>query len=132
MKKETECLIREKSLLEQLVNERKYTVEVQKKRIANLEYKEFADHSSTNKNLVFVDSREKPASYSSVVSKTNINNSNSCLIIKAAHNNLSNSAIEKYFKKNFTPGSLGVEIIQTKITREGFLLAVLITVVWKN
>lgn len=123
LSKEIDCLIREKDLLNTLTKEREYIIDLQKKRINDLECKEFTSELFQAKTNTLLSSEQKDSrSYSSVV-KTKVDNSKSCLIIKSSGRNEPNTAVENYFKNNFSPGTLGVEINKAKKTKDGFLIS---------
>lgn len=124
LRKEIDCLIREKDLLIKLTTEREYIIELQKKRITDLECKEFTSEffQARNNNVHSVEQKNF-RSYSSVAKTNHLDNSKTCLIIKSADRKVPNTSVERYFKNNFSPGSLGVELNRTKVTKDGFLVS---------
>nr|CAH7733288.1 unnamed protein product [Callosobruchus chinensis] len=117
---EVDCLVREKELLAKLASDREYTVELQKKRIADLEVN--ARCTVSDKNGVSIGEQKViSVSYSQALRSTNHNNP--YLIIKSADGSIPSHAIEKDFKSKFSPGSLSVGITKTKSTRNGLLIS---------
>nr|CAH7722002.1 unnamed protein product [Callosobruchus chinensis]CAH7752170.1 unnamed protein product [Callosobruchus chinensis] len=120
LRKEVDCLVREKELLAKLASDREYTVELQKKRIADLEVN--ARCTVSDKNGVSIGEQKViSVSYSQALRSTNHNNP--YLIIKSADGSIPSHAIEKDFKSKFSPGSLSVGITKTKSTRNGLLIS---------
>nr|CAI5825823.1 unnamed protein product [Callosobruchus analis] len=120
LKKEIDCLVREKELISSIASEREYIVDVQKKIIANLENKT-VNICSCSKNTDSPGEQKTgiPISYSQAVKTVK----HPYLLIKAADGKSSNRNVEAEFKSKYTPGSLNVDIAKARLTRNGFLIS---------
>nr|CAI5866681.1 unnamed protein product [Callosobruchus analis] len=106
LKKEIDCLLREKELISKLANEREYTTDIQKKRMAELEATTAADLGSDKYTVSTTAKKVTPYSYSQAVKTVN----SPCLLIKSADGTVPGDLIEREFKSKYTPGSLNADI----------------------
>nr|CAI5820052.1 unnamed protein product [Callosobruchus analis] len=100
LKKEIDCLLRENELISKLANEREYTMDIQKKRIAELEATTAADLGSDKYTVSTTAKKVTPYSYSQAVKTVN----SPCLLIKSAD------------------GSLNADINSVRVTKNGLLI----------
>nr|CAI5850501.1 unnamed protein product [Callosobruchus analis] len=120
LKKEVDCLVREKELIAQIASEREYLVDVQKKRIVDLESKNVSSCLCNKKGVYTADqNNSRPVSYSHAVKHSN----DPYLLIKSADGTTSSKKVEEDFKSKYTPGSLNVEISKARLTKNGFLIS---------
>nr|CAI5820053.1 unnamed protein product [Callosobruchus analis] len=118
LKKEIDCLLRENELISKLANEREYTMDIQKKRIAELEATTAADLGSDKYTVSTTAKKVTPYSYSQAVKTVN----SPCLLIKSADGTVPGNLIESEFKSKYTPGSLNADINSVRVTKNGLLI----------
>lgn len=119
LKKENECLSREKELLNKLLEDKDYTLNLQKIMIDDISNKTVSTSLLPN-NL------EKPqySSYSDIVkTKQAKNDISPVLLIKTNDNSITNEMVEKEVKSKVTPGSINVNIKNTRLIRDGMLIS---------
>lgn len=121
LRKEIDCLSREKELINTIAAEREYTIQVLKKRMGDMEskYGTLADGEGMITRMEQKHSNIPTISYSDVV-KTN---NSPYLIIKSVDSNVSPNKIEYDIKSKCSPGAVNIEIKNTKVTKNGFLIA---------
>lgn len=118
LQKENECLSREKDLLNKLLDDLEYTVQLQKTQISSLETKTVNSINSLSSadNL-------RPTSYSEAVKIKNLTSNAPVLLIKATDKSISNIQVEKDVKSKINPGALNININNTKLIRDGLLIS---------
>lgn len=123
MKKENECLVREKDLLTKLLSELEYTVMLQKTKINDLEQKTV---STSIISSVSKADKTRPSSYSAAIKTIEGINSFSkspVLLVKSTDKAISNAQVEKDVKSNIIPGALNININRTRLIKDGLLIS---------
>lgn len=113
LRKENECLTREKEIINRLVSETSYINQLQKQKIEALEEK-----LSTSNTDIAIKSQERSVASYSAIAKKPIEKS-AVLLIKSKNASCSNKQIESEIKSRMNPG---VKIINTKLIKGGMLI----------
>lgn len=116
MKKEVDCLQREKELLNKYVAELEYTSQLLKTRFIDSQQKVV---STPTPFLPQVNNTE--STYSAAV-KRNVNNSSAVLLVKTTDRNVSNKQVEKDIKSKVKPGSFNANVLNTRLVKDGLLI----------
>lgn len=118
LKKENECLLREKELLNKLLEDKDYTLSLQKSVINDISKKTvstcLASHTLE---------KHQYSSYSDIVKTKQTNTLSPVLLIKTTDNSVTNKMVEKEVKSKITPGSINVDVNNTKLIKDGLLIS---------
>lgn len=117
LQKEVDCLKREKSLLEKLLDEISYTSEILKTRLQEFEN----DKNAGISQFLAAANKTQVSSYSEVV-KTHVNKASDVLLVKTLEQGVSNKSIESTIKSRINPGSLNANVMNTKLIKDGVLI----------
>ncbi|KAJ8965519.1 hypothetical protein NQ317_016791 [Molorchus minor] len=110
LKKEVECLNREKELLNKYVHQLE----------ENIVLKSTVLPARCDKNLSLADIG--PGTSYSSVAKRQVNKQSSVLLIKSSDQNIKNTDVENEVKLKIKPGAFNANVVGTKLIKNGFLI----------
>lgn len=119
MVKENEYIKRELELLKKVVEDKDYTIQLQKERLSDLANTTVSNVSLSNSNGL-----RSSATYSSVLksSHKNISQHSAVLIIKSHEKNVNDADIVKQIKDTIDPYDLNISITNTRKIKNGLLV----------
>ncbi|XP_023313144.1 uncharacterized protein LOC108907863 [Anoplophora glabripennis] len=113
LQKENECLIREAEMSNKRISDLEYIVNLQKSLVDAIKCKEITPSGDNEK-------ARSSSSYSDQLRKTV--NKSSVLVIKSNDKSIDNKRIEKDVKSAINPGSININVKNTKLIRNGILI----------
>lgn len=116
LKKEVECLQREKEILNKYVSELEYSSQLLKSHFNDSQQK------IVSTSTTFLPQDKTPSNTYSAVLKRNVNNSSAVLLVKSSDQNISNKQVENDIKSKINPGSVNANVLNTKLVKDGLLI----------
>ncbi|CAH0561703.1 unnamed protein product [Brassicogethes aeneus] len=115
--KEVECLQREKELLSKYISEIEFS--------NNLLKSNYMQQNNQQKNVSKkgVNSLVSTSVHSYATAAKNVNTQSAVLFVKCADEAISNKQIEKAVKSKINPSSLNINIVNTKLIKNGMLIS---------
>ncbi|KAJ8976013.1 hypothetical protein NQ317_003828 [Molorchus minor] len=113
LRKEVECLQRERDVLNKYVAELEYS--------SNLLKANFNENQQKTTSPFLLQDKAAINSYSAALKKS-VNNSSAVLLVKTTDQNVSNIQVEKDVKSKVNPGSLNANVLSTKLVKDGLLI----------
>ncbi|XP_030759177.1 uncharacterized protein LOC115884666 [Sitophilus oryzae] len=121
LRKEVDCLNREKCLLNKLLTEMECSTKLLKSRLEECEQKIINDKNAIDSNINNNTSIKKGISYSSALT-SKVNNESAVLLIKSSNNALNSDEVLKNVTGSVNPADLKVCINNTKKIKNGMAI----------